>query len=322
MVNEKITRDFDKKWGTNLAESYDFGNGLSSDQVWDLLESCVYDNGVCTNKKRNKLIEVIDLLPESFPFADTSNLDINNKIDIIAGMASEFNHHDIIWFSIDGIKGYMNKDQKKLESKLPDVNIYWVASPYTLNEIRKHFKGRKTKIEELSTKPKMPIGHGVEHVVYPSLKDPSKVFKMAYSEDEGNVIKFRNSVIETFEKYPDIFPKIFRKSDKYVVLERLNTERAEKEYDLLNQVLEKDDELYMGDFSYTLFLVFRDYGEEVEREIDNYFANQPSPIPKLYRKWKNLIKRFFEIMPQTYHTDLHIGQFGYTKDGKLKILDF
>lgn len=180
----------------------------------------------------------------------------------------------------------------------------------------------KKIIDEIMTRPKQPLGSGMEHVVYPSVKDPSKVFKVAYSEDGEKLVKVRNSVVKTFEEHPDIFPIVYNKTDKYITLERLDTKRAEKEYDLLNQALEKDEDLYMGDFSYTLFLIFRENNHELENEIDNYFYSQSSPISKLYKKWKNLIKRFFQVMPPEYYSDLHIEQFGYSKDGKLKILDF
>lgn len=323
--NEKITRKFDEQWGTNLSQTYNFGNGLSSDDVWELLQRCIYEKKGCTAKKKDKLVEIIASLPEIFPYAETDDLDFWDKIDVVAGMASEFNSDDIIWYSIDGIKGYMNKEQNDLEKKYPELPpIYWVTSPKTISKIKKHFKlgGKKQQVKELSIKGKMPLGSGIQHVVYPSLKDPSKVFKIAYSEKGDKIVKINNSVIEMFQKYPEIFPIVYNKTDRYVSLERLNTERAEKEYDLLNQALEKDDELYMGDFAYTLFLVFREQNEELENQIDEYFASLPSPLPKLFVKWKNLIKTFFEIMPNDYYSDLHIEQFGYTKDGKLKILDF
>lgn len=180
----------------------------------------------------------------------------------------------------------------------------------------------KKIISELKAHAKTPLGYGMDHIVYPSLKDSSKVFKIAYSQEGEKFTKINNSAIQTFEAHPDIFPIVYRKGDKYVTLERLDTIKAEKEFEMLSQELEKDDELDMGNIAYTLFLIFRDNNRELENEIDFYFVKLPSPIPKIYKKWKNLLKKFFQIMPTKYYPDLHVGQFGYTKDNKLKILDF
>lgn len=39
-VNTKPSRDFDEIYGTNLSQTYDFGNNLSSDDVWNLWVDC------------------------------------------------------------------------------------------------------------------------------------------------------------------------------------------------------------------------------------------------------------------------------------------
>lgn len=177
---------------------------------------------------------------------------------------------------------------------------------------------KKNLIQELNPKEKTPLGKGRHHVVYPNLRDPSKVFK---TPKEG-FPKINYKWVKMFEEHPDMFPKVYRVSDRYVSLEKLDTNKAITEYQLLDGLLKKDDELYSGDFAYTLYRVYVYDDKDLEREIDNYFDNMNIGVATIYKRWKKLIFDFFNLMPEGYNSDLHQDQFGYSKEGKLKILDF
>lgn len=173
-------------------------------------------------------------------------------------------------------------------------------------------------IEEVKVVPKKKIGSGMEHDVYPSHKDPNTVFKIP----KGVLPKIRMSWVNLFKQHPDIFPKIIKSNDKYVVLEKLDTNKAMDEYYTLDSILKEDDKLHDSDFAYTFFTIYKNHDKDRLDAIDDYFEYVGDNAFDLYVKWRDLILKFLDIMPYDYYSDLHIGQFGYSKDGTLKILDF
>jgi hypothetical protein len=119
-----------------------------------------------------------------------------------------------------------------------------------------------------------------------------------------------------------MFPKIIKSTDRYVVLEKLDTNKAINEYTTLDSLLKEDDELHDSDFAYTMENIYKNHDKDRLEAIDEHFENMGDDAFNLYVKWRNLILEFLDIMPYDYYSDLHIGQFGYSKDGTLKILDF
>ena len=173
-------------------------------------------------------------------------------------------------------------------------------------------------IEEMNIIPKRKVGSGMEHDVYPSYKNPDSVYKVV----KGKTPKIRMAWVNLFQEHPDIFPKILEIKDKYVVLEKLDTNKAMDEYYTLDSILKEDDELHDSDFAYTFFTIYKNHDKDRLDAIDDYFEYVGEKTYNLYSKWRDLILKFLDIMPHDYYSDLHIGQFGYSKDGTLKILDF
>ena len=161
------------------------------------------------------------------------------------------------------------------------------------------------------------VGSGMEHNVYQSM-NPNQVYKVP----KGKNPKIRMSWVYLFQEHPDIFPKIIKLEDKFVKLEKLDTNKAISEYTTLDSLLKEDDELHDSDFAYTFFNIYKDRDEDRLAAIDEHFENMGEKTYNLYSKWRDLILKFLDVMPYDYYSDLHIGQFGYSKDGTLKILDF
>lgn len=139
VINFKPTIIFDEKYGTNLSQIYNFPFGLTADEVWNIISysNKYYDK---YKKESNKLIDVLNNLSEEhFPYTDLSNLDINQKIDLLFGMSSCFNSDDIIWFVVNGIKysdnTKINYELNKLPREVVD-DIQWVVSPKTLIKLK------------------------------------------------------------------------------------------------------------------------------------------------------------------------------------------
>lgn len=134
--NFKSAAYFDSLYGTNLSYRYDFPNNLTSDDVWNTWVNC-RENQSCDEIKK-----LIVRLPELFPYYDVTKLSPNKRLEVIMGMASEYNPSDIIAFSVYGLTYGDNVDQKRLEKQLPREvaeNINWVLSPDSIQQIRNKF---------------------------------------------------------------------------------------------------------------------------------------------------------------------------------------
>jgi len=135
-VNEKPSVNFDNLYGTELSQQYDFGDNLTSDDVWDMWVKCREDED-CTD-----ILNLSERLTTIFPYIDTNNLTTRQKIEILMGMASEYNPFDIVSFAVHKIYGDNNVEQKRLVKQLPNEvadNIRWVLSPESIQQIRNKF---------------------------------------------------------------------------------------------------------------------------------------------------------------------------------------
>lgn len=135
-VNSKPSVIFDQLYDTNLSQQYDFGNGLTSDDVWGMWVKCRDDNDC------DDILEISNRLQTIFPYINTSKLTDRQKVEIIIGMSSEFNASDIVSFAVNKIYADNNVEQKRLEKQLPKEvvrNIQWVLSQHSIDIIRSKF---------------------------------------------------------------------------------------------------------------------------------------------------------------------------------------
>jgi hypothetical protein len=126
---------FDEKYGTNVAQHYKFPGGYDEDEVWDIIMTWFWFH---TNEYQDELAQMCDDLDENyFPYPNVKSLDQNTKFQIIKGMASCFNVDDIVWFSVNGIKGFMNTEVHEEQKKLGIFSqVQWVMSPKTLFKVK------------------------------------------------------------------------------------------------------------------------------------------------------------------------------------------
>lgn len=135
-INEKPSVKFDSLYGTELSQQYDFGDNLTSDDVWDMWVKC-RDDEECTD-----ILNLSERLGVIFPYIDTNKLTTRQKIEILMGMASEFNPFDIVSFAVHKIYGDKNIEQKRLLKQLPPevaYNLQWVLSQHSLDIVRTKF---------------------------------------------------------------------------------------------------------------------------------------------------------------------------------------
>ena len=168
-------------------------------------------------------------------------------------------------------------------------------------------------INEVKIRKKEKLGMGAEHDIYPSEINPDAVMKVRNCVPEKEV-----PWVETFEKYPDIFPIVIKRTKNYVCLEKLDTNKAVEEFEDMENFLGYElTEAYSE--AYWKGIVKNKDNEHFKMLDDKFMGTE---LYEIYSRWNDLILRFYEIIPPKFYPDLHGEQFGYSKDGKLKILDY
>ena len=171
-------------------------------------------------------------------------------------------------------------------------------------------------ILEVDVKQKDVQGRGSAHFTYKSLQDPDKVFKVSIEngKDLDNGI-LRH--IKMFKDHPKFFPEVFRIFKKGVELEKLDVEKATKEFKELDDVLKQNKSRL------ALLLTDINSGKSYDIAVGNANKFLQRKYPKLvgvFKKWCELID---DITKETsiHDLDIHKFNFGYSKQGKLKMLD-
>jgi hypothetical protein len=139
------------------------------------------------------------------------------------------------------------------------------------------------------------IARGEYNKVYQDAKNSDKVIKQG-----PDVIKHATM----FNKFPEYFPIVYEvHKDKnplnsYITIEKLDTASAQRDiYSIMNKAANWNYQLWINDNMYN--------------ELSNL----------LDKNEKAVFVRMREIIRATKMKDVHAGNFGYDKKGKLKALD-
>lgn len=173
-------------------------------------------------------------------------------------------------------------------------------------------------LKEIRIKRKQMLGKGLEHNVYPT-SDPDKVVKVGET-------KYVKEWLKDFESRPDIFPIIYRKGisrdDKdqmWVVMEKVDTEQFEVDYDVLEDLL---DEL-VGYYAVLPALRGGIFNKEANKKIYTALANHDQDIADFYVKLRDVVAETLPFKSGLFKTyDFHRGQFGYDKKNNIKMFDY
>jgi len=148
---------FDKKYGTNISQSYYFPFNLTDDDIWLMFARCrlymhmdeippnVLDS-YCDNWDN-----IINQLKyKYFPYRDIEFLGKKIKEDICVGMASHLNYDDIVYYAIKGIRQHSNTIiTNEIEKTFPKSiikDIRWVVSPETLTKLKDQLNMNENKL--------------------------------------------------------------------------------------------------------------------------------------------------------------------------------
>lgn len=187
----------------------------------------------------------------------------------------------------------------------------------------------KGDLNEFQNKP--ILGTGVEHDIYPDNKNKDRIFKVpkdAVAKDE--MYKW----IKTFSKYPRIFAKIYRaKDNSYVSLEKLDTSRVQQEYRRLydyfttkHPLIDQETSSISSDPLIEMFLIMSllDSTENKGkiRDIQKRMRQDDPSLLPIFNNWLKLTLIMRDVAErENLAIDFHIDNFGYDKEGNLKMLD-
>ncbi len=181
------------------------------------------------------------------------------------------------------------------------------------------------EVNELGTKEKNTFGSGLEHKIYPSLKNPNILFKVG----EKDIIF---EWYELFLKNPDLFTKVYGigkipNSDYYFVkVEKLDTKKFEKKWDDLELDLEEIGYLDV-DSGESFSDIYFNYGSDSDKikeiliELKNHNPDSYNFFVELITLVKNAEKKQDEFLNKNTVIDAHKYNFGFDQSGKLKLLD-
>ena len=152
------------------------------------------------------------------------------------------------------------------------------------------------------------IGSGEHGEVYNVDKD--KVIKKSnngFSDDEMFFYK-------KFNEYPELFPKIYKLTKEYIIMERLDTDINQgKVLDFLESIgVWVDDD--------PLNQIYSGVKRNNFKEINDVLSTSPKEINNILKDWLNFCKRLNNLYPEKY-IDVKIGNVGKDKNNNIKIFD-
>lgn len=178
-------------------------------------------------------------------------------------------------------------------------------------------------ILELNIRAKEPYAAGTEHEIYKDSKDPNKVYRVVM-QGHPDISKQAYNWVEIFKKYPQYFPAVYKSTERGASVEKLNTNKAMQEFDDINNTLrgEMEETKKLGWFTDLL----KDIAEGLDRKsvinkVGMYLQENEPSLASAFKRYINLMIKLQPINSPEHTLDAHAGNFGYDKQGRLKMLD-
>lgn len=191
---------------------------------------------------------------------------------------------------------------------------------------KKTFISKIKNVKNPNIQLKPVFNGGADHRVFESVVNPNVVFKAEVRP--GEIDKW----FGLFNKYPNIFPKTFKKTRvkdvdgkmlSAVVLEKLEIRSFMKLWDDVEKILfrSQKDLPYSRQITNLEYLVkhikepsYKKIWDSVVIESKKNYPNLKSKIDEFY----NMVNKMYQISP---NPDIRKFNLGYSKDGVLKVLD-
>ena len=176
-------------------------------------------------------------------------------------------------------------------------------------------------ILEVNVIPKEVYKDGTQHAVYKDHKDPNKIYKVV-KPDHQDVPKQAYNWIKVFKENPEYFPIVYKSTDRGASLEKLDHVKASKEFSEISGVGRFDLGLEMSWFEGLLKDIAEgDYDKELVNKVGMHLQKEDPEVAAAFKRFITLMTKLQPINDPEYTLDAHAGNFGYSKNGKLKMLD-
>ena len=196
----------------------------------------------------------------------------------------------------------------------------------------------KQRLREAIIK-KEPIGKGKDHIVYDFKKQPNKIIKIGYGSDgykyqwdgEKKQLPLDPKHIEMFNKYPNLFPQVYKSTNMYSIIEKLNVDKVKNDEKLIFNILnglnhEELNNMTKHNIIPNLFhelYVDSKNGDYLLADIYTYISNLNNNEKELILKYVNFFKIIRKTLMQDINNlDITANNIGYDKNDELKLLDF
>ena len=176
----------------------------------------------------------------------------------------------------------------------------------TQDQIKESFNPYRTALNEFLYENRSPIKSGEDHDIFQDETDPNKLDRVSKKGD--------TSWVKVFSSNPDIFPTVYEKIDNGAKVEKLDTVKAQNDYRKVSKALDKDS-------SFEGILNMIGAGNVPTEEIKKIFINTHPDIAQKFKDFATVVGKVRRAASLD-RVDAHEGNFGYSKDGKLKMLDY
>jgi hypothetical protein len=183
------------------------------------------------------------------------------------------------------------------------------------------FRKEKENLSEVSVTPKDVYKTGTQHELYKDHKDPDKIYRVV-KPGHQDISKQAYNWVKVFQEYPQYFPKVYKATDRGASVEKLDANKASKEFFDIHEVIKKEFGLKMNWFVDVLKDIAEgDYDSELVHRIGVYLQQEHPQLASAFKRYTSLMHRLQVVNNSEYTLDAHSGNFGYDKQGHLKMLD-
>ncbi len=175
-------------------------------------------------------------------------------------------------------------------------------------------------LHEIEIKNKDPYAYGTQHNIYKSLNNNDRIFKVV-NPDFEDVPEQTYDWIKIFKAHPDLFPKVFRSNDRGAEVEKLDVAGANKDFTEVESFL--NAKFGKTSFKELLFDIVENESDYKQRINDygQYLVKEDQKLALIFKKFISLMIKLQPINLPDDSIDIHQGNFGYDKSGKLKMID-
>lgn len=174
-------------------------------------------------------------------------------------------------------------------------------------------------ILEMSITSKDVYKSGTQHELYKDHHDPNKIYRVVM-QGHPDISKQAYDWVKVFKAHPQYFPIIYKATERGASVEKLDANKAHKEYNAIENLMR--DSLGFRWFEGLLKDIAEgDNPKDTISKVGTYLQQED---PQLASAFKRFIQLMFKLQPinsPDWTLDAHAGNFGYDKQGHLKMLD-